>query len=118
MPLKKILITFDDYFAISSYLKQDFKELNIEVNIFSTNTSGHWINRFVFKKINKIARVLGIISADKDLFRWSRFSFEQFRDRQFANRIEQFEPDLILCIHGRQIGEAILRDSKIPKVDW
>ena len=118
MPLKKILITFDDYFAISSYLKQDFKELNIEVNIFSTNTSGHWINRFVFKKINKIARVLGIISADKDLFRWSRFSFEQFRDRQFANRIEQFEPDLILCIHGRQIVEAILRDSKIPKVDW
>jgi hypothetical protein len=118
MPLKKILITFDDYFAISSHLKQGFKELNIEVNIFSTNTSGHWINRFVFKKINKIARTLGIISADKDLFQWSRFSFEQFRDRQFADRIEQFEPDLILCIHGRQIGEAILRDSKIPKVGW
>lgn len=116
--MKKILIAFDDYFAIMSYLQKEFKELNIEVNIFSTNISGHWINRFFFKKINKIAIFFGIIFKDTDLFKWSRFSYEQFRDRQFADRIEQFQPDLILCIHGDQIGETILRNSKIPKVGW
>jgi spore maturation protein CgeB len=118
MPMKKILITFDDYFAIMSYLKKEFKELNIEVNMFSTNISEHWINRFFFKKINKIVRFFGIIDRDTDLFKWSRFSYEQFRDRQFADRIRQFQPDLIFCIHGDQIGEAILRDSNIPRVGW
>jgi hypothetical protein len=118
MRQKKILISFDDYFLILSYLKKEFKELGIEVNIFSTNTSQHWLNRFFYKKINKIAKKLGIIAGDKDLFSWSRFSYENFRDHQFADRISQFEPDLILCIHGHQIGGAILRETKIPKIGW
>jgi spore maturation protein CgeB len=118
MPLKKILISFDDYFLILSYLKKEFKELGIEVNIFSTNNSQHWLNRFLYKKINGIAIKLGLIPNDQDLFSWSRFSYENFRDRQFADRIKEFQPDLILCIHGHQIGGAILRETKISKIGW
>ena len=118
MPSRKILISFDDNFEILSYLKEGFKALDIQVDVYATNNSGHWINRFIFKKINKIARALGLIAEDEDLFEWSRYSFEQFRDSQFADRVEQFKPDLILSIHGRQIGEAVLRKSKIPKIGW
>ena len=118
MPLKKILISFDDYFSILSCLKKEFKELDIEVNIFSTNHSGHWLNRFFYKKINKIAKKLGLIPNDKDLFAWSRFSYENFRDCQFVDRINQFKPDLILCIHGHMIGETALMETTIPKLGW
>jgi spore maturation protein CgeB len=118
MRQKKILISFDDYFLILSYLKKEFKELGIEVNIFSTNSSGHFLNRFFFKKTNKVARSLGLLSHDKDLFSWSQFSYANYRDRQFANRIKEFGPDLILCIHGHQIGEAALRETTIPKIGW
>jgi spore maturation protein CgeB len=118
MPLKKILISFDDYFLILSYLKKEFKELGIEVNIFSTNNSQHWLNRFLFKKINKIAKNLGLIPNEKDLFSWSRFSYENYRDLQFADRIKEFKPDLIFCIHGHQIGGVILRETNIPKIGW
>ena len=118
MRQKKILISFDDNFSILSYLKKEFEGLDIQVNIFSTNISQHWLNRFFYKKINKIAKKLGVIANDKDLFAWSRFSYENFRDRQFADRIKQFSPDLILCIHGHKIGEAILRETPIPKVGW
>jgi spore maturation protein CgeB len=118
MRQKKILITFDDNFLILHYLKKEFEELDIAVNIFSTNHSGHWLNRFFFKKINKVARNLGLLSPNKDLFSWSRFSYEKHRDRQFADRIKEFEPDLILCIHGHKIGEAALRETTIPKLGW
>jgi hypothetical protein len=118
MRQKKILISFDDYFSILSCLKKEFEELDIEVKIFSTNHSGHWLNRFFYKKINKIAKNFGFIANDKDLFAWSRFSYENFRDRQFVDRINQFEPDLILCIHGHMIGEAVLRETTIPKLGW
>ena len=118
MRQKKILISFDDYFSILSCLKKEFEELNIEINIFSTNHSGHWLNRFFYKKVNKIAKKLGLIAKDKDLFERSRFSYYNFRDRQFADRIKQFSPDLILCIHGHMIGEAALRETTIPKLGW
>jgi hypothetical protein len=118
MPLKKILISFDDYFLILSYLKKEFRALDIEVNIFSTNNTQHWLNRFFYKKINRIAKNFGLIPKDKDLFWKSRFSYENYRDRQFEDRIKQFAPDLIFCIHGHQIGGAILRETKIPKIGW
>jgi hypothetical protein len=74
------------------------------------------LGKQIFLKINKIARFFKIIVKDTDLFKRSRFSYEQFRDRQFVDRIKQFSPDLILCIHGDHIGDAFLRDTKIPKV--
>jgi len=118
MRQKKILISFDDNFSILSCLKKEFEGLDIEVDVYSTNHSGHWLNRFFYKKINKIAKKLGLIANDKDLFAWSRFSYEKHRDHQFADRIKQFSPDLILCIHGHQIGGATLRETKIPKIGW
>lgn len=118
MRQKKILISFDDNFSILSCLKKEFEELNIEVNIFATNHSGHWLNRFFYKKVNKIAKKLGLIEKDRDLFKWSRFSYEKYRDHNFADRIKQFSPDLILCIHGHKIGEAFLRETTILKLGW
>ncbi len=118
MRQKKILISFDDNFLILHYLKKEFAELDIAVNIFSTNNSGHWLNRFFLKKINKLTKNLGLTSQDNDLFSWSRFSYTNYRDRQFADRIKEFRPDLILCIHGHKIGEAALRETTIPKLGW
>jgi spore maturation protein CgeB len=118
MQLKKILITFVDTFLILDYLEKEFKALGIEVDIYATNNSGHWLHRYVFKKINKLAKSLGLISKDTDLFKWSRFSFEKYREHQFSGRIQQFKPDLIFCIHGHKFGESVLEQTHIPKIGW
>lgn len=118
MQLKKILITFVDTFTILSNLEREFRELGIEVEVFITNDSGHWLNRYLFKKINRIARKLKLIAPDRDLFERSKFSFEKYREDQFAKKIAQFKPDLIFCIHGHKFAEAVLRDTPIPKIGW
>ena len=118
MQLKKILITFVDNFLILDYLEKEFKALGIEVDVYATNNSGHWLHRYVFKKINKLAKSLGLISKEADLFEWSRFSFERYREYEFADRIQQFKPDLIFCIHGHQFGESVLKKTHIPKIGW
>lgn len=118
MQLKKILITFVDNFLILDYLEKEFKALGVEVDVYATNNSGHWLHRYVFKKINKLAKTLGLISKDTDLFGWSRFSFEKYREYEFAERIQQFKPDLILCIHGHKFGESVLKQINIPKIGW
>ncbi len=118
MQLKKILITFVDNFLILDYLEKEFKALGIEVDIYATNNSGHWLHRYVFKKINKLVKSLGFMAKDADLFGWSRFSFEKYREHEFADRIKQFKPDLILCIHGHKFGESVLKQTNIPKIGW
>lgn len=118
MQLKKILITFVDNFLILDYLEKEFKALGIEVDVYATNNPGHWLHRYVFKKINKLIKSLGLISKDTDLFGWSRFSFEKYREYKFADRIQQFNPDLIFCIHGHKFGESVLKITNIPKIGW
>ena len=115
---KKILITFVDSFSILFNLEKAFKALSIDVEIYLANHSGHWLHRYFFKKVNKLARFFGILPNGADLFWWSSFSFEKFRDREFANQVKKFKPDLILCIHGPQFGEALLKETRIPKIGW
>ena len=118
MQLKKILITFVDTFTILSNLERGFRDLGVEVEIFITNDSGHWLHQYFFKKINRIAKKLKLIPSDGDLFAWSKFSFEKYREDQFAQAIERFKPDLIFCIHGHKFGERVLRNTHIPKIGW
>ncbi len=118
MPLKKVLISFVDNFLILSYIEREFKKYSVEVDFFTTNNSGHWINRFFYKKINKLAKSLHLLSDDGDLFRWSKFSIEPYRDSMLSKKIAQFHPDLILCIQGHQVGKNVLKNIKIPKIGW
>ncbi len=115
---KRVLISFVDNFLILAYLKNEFEKLGIEVNVFATNLRGHWIHRFIFKKINRIAKKLKLLSNEGDLFSWSRYSFEKYREQKFADYIDQIKPDLIFCIHGYQFGEFALKNSKSVKVGW
>lgn len=117
-PLKKVLITFVDDFLIASYLAKELEKLSIEVDIYITNYSGHWLHKYLFKRANKLARSLRLVPAHTDLFWWSRFSYKRFQDQEFKNRIDAFKPDLILCIHGQRFGEAPLRNTNIPKFGW
>ena len=118
MQLKKILITFVDTFTILDCLEREFRALGIEVERFATNGSGHWLHQYFFKKINRIAKKLKLIPSDGDLFAWSKFSFEKYREDQFAKAIERFKPDLIFCIHGHKFGERVLQNTHISKIGW
>ncbi len=116
--LKKILIVYDDEFPIALNLAREFELLSIKTNLFIPNKTEHWLNRFVFKKINKLARNLRILPKGTDLFSDSKYSYINYLESRFSEQIDKFQPDLIFCIHGQRFGEKILNATNIPKIAW
>ncbi len=115
---KKILIVYDDEFPIAFNLAREFELRSIKTNLFVPNKTEHWLNRFLFKKINKLARNLRIVPKGTDLFTGSKYSYSNYLESRFAEQIDKFQPDLIFCIHGQRFGEKILSNTKIPKIAW
>ncbi len=115
---KKILIVYDDEFPIAFNLAKEFELLSIKTNLFIPNKTEHWLNRLVFKKINKLARNLRIVPKGTNLFMGSKYSYTNYLELQFSKRINEFQPELIFCIHGQRFGEKILSATKIPKIAW
>lgn len=116
--IRRILISYDDDNPIAFHLAKEFEGLSIQTNVFVPNKTEHWLNRFLFKKINKLARSIRIVPKGTDLFSGSKYSYINYLESQFAKRINEFKPDLIFCIHGQRFGEKILSATKIPKIAW
>lgn len=116
--IKKVLIAYDDDYLIAFHLAKELELLSIKTNIFITNKTEHWLNRYFFRKINKLARNLRLISKGADLFQRSSYSYVKYLESQFEKRITEFSPDLIFCIHGQRFGEKILSATRIPKIAW
>ncbi len=117
-PPKRILIAYDDEYQIAFELAKQFEQLSISTNIFVPNKTEHWINKYFFRKINKLLRNLRLVPKGTDLFSWSQLSYTKYLESQFDKRILEFNPDLILCIHGQRFGEKILNKYQVPKIGW
>lgn len=116
--MKKILITFEDYYEIANYLAETIKKRGFEVDIFISNKNEHWINKTIFRKIDKIARNLRLVKKGTHLFSFHRFSYKKYLDSQFEKSVKKFKPDLIFCIHGQRFGEDFLSNNKVKKIGW
>lgn len=114
----RILITYDDDYRIAFYLMDEFKRRSIECEFFVTNKTESWINKMFFRKINKMARNLRLISKDSDLFYRSPLSYTRHLESELQKRIISFKPDLIFCIHGQRFGEHVLKNTSLPKIAW
>jgi spore maturation protein CgeB len=99
-------------------LAEEFKSREIKTDIFIPNKTEHWLNRYIFRRLNKFARNLRLIPKGADVFSWSSYSYKNYLESQFEKRISWFSPDLIFCIHGQRFGEEILRDTKAFKIGW
>lgn len=118
-PLQRLLIAYGDTdTTIAATLKDAFESQSISVFVFLTNRTEHWINRWVFRKINKLARNLRLIPKGGDLFSWSGFSFHRFMEAEFQKQVAAFGPDLIFCIHGERFADEFLQNTPIPKIGW
>jgi hypothetical protein len=117
--MKKILITFEDYYSIAFNLSEALKSCHdIKTEIFISNKEEHWLNRWFFRKVNKLSRNFRLTKKGVDLFASSPFSYKKYMDLRFIKRVEEFQPDLIFCIQGQRFGEGFLQNSKIPKIAW
>lgn len=116
--IQKVLIAYDDDYLIAFHLAKELELLSIKTNLFITNKTEHGLNRYFFRKINKLARNLRLISKGVDLFHKSNYSYVKYLESQFENRIKEFSPDLIFCIHGQRFGEDVLQRMVVPKIGW
>ena len=115
---KRILISYDDFPPIAFNLAKELDKQSIETNIFITNKTEHWLNRHLFRRINKLAWTFRLVPKGADLFAWSSFSYTKYLENEFAKCIKYFKPDLIFCIHGQRFGVKILNQLDIPKIGW
>jgi spore maturation protein CgeB len=115
---KKILISYDDFPLIAYPLIKELEKQSVDVEFFITNQNEHWINKFFYRKVNKLLRNLRLLPKGTDLFSYSIFSYKKYLENQFIKKIDAFQPDLVFCIHGQRFGEKFLSEFGTPKIGW
>ncbi len=74
----KILISYDDFPLIAHPLIIELERQSVGVEFSITNPNEHWINKFIYRKINKLLRNLRLIPKGIDLFSHSEFSYKKY----------------------------------------
>ena len=111
----RVLVAYDDDYRIAFHLMDELRRRSIDCEFFVTNKTESWINKVIFRKINKIARNLRLIKKGSDLFYRSPLSYTQYLESELQKRIISFKPDLIFCIHGQRFGERVLKKYILAK---
>jgi spore maturation protein CgeB len=118
LPRKKLLIVYNRFPPIAEDLKKCFLSYGLQVEIFYSTEHTTWFYRKIIRFINRWARNFRLVSKGTDLFKRSRFNFLNFITLSFKKIYDDFQPDLLLIIHGIPFGQSILKDIDVPKIGW
>ncbi len=99
-PLKKVLLAYHDKIPLMRYMKPAFERQGIAVITFDVNANMSWVDRFFFKRINKIAHNLRIIPKSRKLFGEHPLSHRNYYNSRLRAVIEQEQPDLLFIVRG------------------
>lgn len=99
----------DRTIPLGAAIAEGFRELGFEVCCFNT-----WIEsrvyRYLLKPASRLVRGLGF--KDADVSRNSEWGRERYRQRMFHKAALEFNPDILLVIHGHVIDAEIIADLK------
>jgi spore maturation protein CgeB len=116
--ISRILIAHPRFPPLAEDYADAFGKAGVEAKTFILEEHVHWVSRYVFRRINKLARSLRLVPRGTDLFRKHRLSEANYLATRFSEEVAAFEPDAVLCIHGKRIEIDRLVDSKARKIGW
>ncbi len=111
MPPRKVLISYffgDDMIPLGASCARSFRALGWEVACFNSQTESV-VDRFFFKHLNRLARALGIKSAD-----WgakTRFGKVNHKRSQLLALAAEFRPDWVLVIRAHDFVDRAFVDT-------
>lgn len=116
--ISRILIAHPRFPPLADDYVDAFERAGVEAKTFIIEDQVHWVSRYVFRRINKLARSLRLVPRGTDLFRKHRLSEPNHLATRLSEEVAAYEPDVVLCIHGKRAEIVQLRESKVLKAGW
>ncbi|NNM52241.1 MAG: glycosyltransferase [Pseudomonadales bacterium] len=117
--LKRILLCHDASLApIMTYLSTAFERQGICACCFDSSLYTTWIDKVLFKFINKQAHNFRILPKSANFFENSPWNHQNYRSRKLKERIDQFQPDLLLVIRGTTINREVIEAVPCRMAWW
>ncbi|WP_028231826.1 CgeB family protein [Paraburkholderia mimosarum] len=116
--ISRILIAHPRLPPLADDYADAFDRAGVEAKTFIIEEQIHWVSRYVFRRINKLARTLRLVPRGTDLFRQHRLGEVNHLATRLSEEVAAFEPDVVLCIHGKRAEICKLRDSNVVKIGW
>ena len=117
-PISRVLIAHPRFPPLAEDYADAFAHAGIDATTFIVDDHVHWMQRYVFRRLNKLARALRLVPRGTDLFRAHRWGDVAYPAAQLAAAVAAYAPDVVLCIHGKPVDIAPLRDAPALKVGW
>lgn len=116
--MRRILIVYQSKPTIVSGLKKGFESHGIEVLTFLADDYQLWIDRYVFRVINKLAHNLRILKKESFLFTKNKLSHWNYLNTKLVDFCNQNKPDGVFFIHGIHYSDEAMSQITCPKVGW
>lgn len=116
--MRRILIVYQSKPAIVSGLEKGLKSQGIEVQTFLADDYQLWIDRYVFRVINKLAHNLRILKKGSFLFTNNKLSHWNYLNTKLVEFCNMHKPDGVFFIHGIYYSDETMQQITSPKVGW
>ena len=116
--MRRILIVYQSKPAIVSGLKKGFESHGIEVLTFLADDYQLWIDRYVFRVINKLAHNLRILKKESFLFTKNKLSHWNYLNTKLVEFCNHNKLDGVFFIHGIHYSDETMSQITCPKVGW
>ena len=116
--MRRILIVYQSKPAIVSGLEKGLKSQGIEVQTFLADDYQLWIDKCVFRVINKLAHNLRILKKGSFLFTKNKLSHWNYLNTKLVEFYNHNKPDGVFFIHGIHYSDETMSQITCPKVGW
>ena len=116
--ISRILIAHPRFPPLADDYVDAFEKAGVEAKTFIIEDHVHWVYRYVFRRINKLARTLRLVPRGTDLFRKHHLGEENHVATRLSEEVAAYAPDVVLCIHGKRAEIFQLRESKVLRAGW
>ena len=116
--MRRVLIVYQSKPTIVSGLKKGFESHGIEVLTFLADEYQLWIDRYVFRVINKLAHNLRILKKESFLFTKNKLSHWNYLNTKLVDFCNQNKPDGVFFIHGIHYSDETMSQITCSKVGW
>jgi hypothetical protein len=111
-----VLIAYTSRPPTIEYLKAAFARRGIEARGLHADDNT-WFDRFVIRRVNKLAHNLRIIPKSRNLFEDHPWSHMNYRSSRLHSAIADYDPDLVFLIRGLGFRSWAMQGAR-TKLGW
>jgi spore maturation protein CgeB len=99
LQVRTVLVVYTSWPPIAEYLKAAFARRGVEARTFHSEQN-NWFDRFIIRRINKLAHNFRIIPKSRNFFEHHPLSHMNYRSRRLREEIAAYDPDLVFHVRG------------------